>query len=48
MMQLLFEFHNVFALSNMELGVTDLVQHTIETGDHPPVKQYARRMPYTL
>ena len=32
----------------MELGVTDRVQHTIDTGEHPPVKQYARRMPYAL
>ena len=48
MMQLLLEFHDVFSLSNMELGVTDRVQHTIDTGEHPPVKQYAQWMPYAL
>ena len=42
MVKLLLEFHDVFALNNSELGVTDVVQHTIETGDQPPVRQYAR------
>ena len=48
MVKLLLEFHDVFALNNLELGVTDVVQHTIETGDQPPVRQYARRVPYAL
>ena len=35
-MALMSEFIDVFAL---ELGCTDLVEHTINTGDHSPVRQ---------
>ena len=42
--------HNadVFALDSSELGTTDLVTHSIETGDHVPTRQPLRRMPFSL
>ena len=42
---LLEENHDVFSLEG-ELGCTNIVQHVIETGEHPPVKQPIRRMPF--
>ena len=32
------EFNEVFALDPMEVGHTDLVQHTINTGEHGPTR----------
>ena len=37
---------DVFALDDIELGCISLVQHKIDTGDHPPVKQHFRRVPF--
>ena len=31
------EFQDIFALDPSELGCTKLVQHVIDTGDHPPI-----------
>ena len=45
--ELLLQNNDVFALSNDELGTTD-VTHSIDTGDHPPIKQPPRRIPYAL
>ena len=42
------EFNEVFALDSMEVGRTDLVQHTINTGEHAPVKQAPRRIPFSM
>ena len=39
---------DVFALSDEELGETDLVSHIIDTGDAKPVKTLPRRLPYAL
>ena len=39
---------DVFALDSSELGTTDLVTHSIETGDHVPTRQPLRRMPFSL
>ena len=36
---LIFRFRDIFPKSKSELGRTSLVQHTIDTGDHPPIKQ---------
>ena len=33
---LVVEYSDVFALDMSELGLTDLVSHTINTGDNPP------------
>ncbi len=42
------EFADVFALGPSEMGSTDLVTHSIDTGDSPPIKQPARRIPFAL
>ena len=42
------EFNEVFALDPMEVGRTDLVQHSINTGEHAPVKQAPRRIPFSM
>ena len=36
---------DVFAMDSSELGHTSLVQHSIDTGDHPPIKQHPYRTP---
>ena len=46
--QLLMARHQVFALSDSELGETDLVQHKIETNETAPFRSSPRRLPYTL
>ena len=43
--EVLAESTDVFALDDSELGCTSLVQHSIDTGDHPPVKQPPYRTP---
>ena len=40
-------YHEVFAVDDMELGVTDITQHHIDTGSHPPIK-HVRRVPHAL
>ena len=37
---------DVFALDGSELGYTDIVKHSIDTGDHSPIKQNPRRTPF--
>ena len=39
---LVVEYSDVFALDVSELGSTNLVSHTINTGDSPPVRQPVR------
>ena len=39
------EASDVFALDNSELGRTNLVKRTIDTGDNPPIKQQPYRTP---
>ena len=38
----------VFALDDQELGETDLVTHSIDTGNAKPVQTLPRRLPYAL
>lgn len=45
---LVLEYEDVFALTEEELGVTNVTQHKIETGDSVPIRQYARRIPYSM
>lgn len=45
---LVLEFADVFALDDTELGCTDRVLHTINSGDTPPIRQVARRIPFSL
>ena len=35
----------MFAAGKGDLGRTNIVQHQINTGDHPPIKQRVRRYP---
>ena len=42
------KFNEIFVIDPMEVGCTDLVQHTINTGEHAPVKQTPRRIPFSL
>ena len=35
----------MFALDDTELGCTDILQHTIDTGGHPPIRQQPYRTP---
>lgn len=48
MLEMLLRYHDTFALDDSELGVTQYTQHRIETGDEPPIRQYARRIPYSV
>ena len=43
--QLIAEYSDVFALSDHELGCTDIVCHSIDTGNAPPIKQQPYRTP---
>ena len=45
---LVVEYSDVFALDMSELGLTDLVSHTINTGDNSPIRQPVRRTPFAL
>ena len=45
---LLVSYSDVFALNPNELGTTQLVTHSIDTGSHPPIKQPIRRTPFAL
>ena len=45
--EMLHAAEDVFALDDTELGHTSLVQHGVDTGDHPPVKQLPRRLPFS-
>ena len=44
--QLIQKNSDVFATHKYDLGLTDLVQCDIETGDHPPIKKTPYRIPY--
>ena len=43
--QLIDKFEDVFSRGDYDLGSTDIVQHTIDTGDHKPIRQPLRRHP---
>ena len=45
--KLLIEFEDVFVGLDGKLGRTNLVTHSIDTGDAPPVRQRPRRVPYS-
>ena len=48
LLNVLLEHNEAFALNDLELGETDIVQHSINTAGAPPVKTFPRRIPYTL
>jgi len=43
--ELLDQFSDIFAARDEDCTHTDLVQHHIDTGNAPPIRQYPRRMP---
>ena len=43
---LVIEYNYVFAKDPSELGRTNVVQHTTDTGTHPPIKQLPHRTPF--
>lgn len=42
---LLVKYENTFSKAEWDIGLTDLAEHSINTGDAPPVKQRPRRVP---
>ena len=46
--ELLLQNGDLFTLNPSELAVTNIVQHTITTGDSTPIRQQARRIPFAL
>ncbi|GBM34952.1 Retrovirus-related Pol polyprotein from transposon 412 [Araneus ventricosus] len=42
--ELLQEFQNLFPASDSDVGRCNMTQHRINTGNHPPIKQYPRRL----
>ena len=42
------EYNHLFALDKSELGSTNVITHSIDTGDHPPIRQAVRRTPFAL
>lgn len=45
---LLETYADVFALDPSELGTSSIIRHSIKTGEHSPIRQPLRRMPFTL
>ncbi|GBM01931.1 hypothetical protein AVEN_269544-1 [Araneus ventricosus] len=43
--KLLNEFQDLFSTCDADVGRCNMTQHRINTGDHPPIKQYPRRLP---
>ena len=41
---LLVEYHDVISSTSNEMGRTSTIQHHINTGDHPPIRQQLRRL----
>jgi hypothetical protein len=44
--ELILDCADVFSLTDSDLGHTNIVQHTIDSGDHQPIKQHPRCMPF--
>ena len=47
-LSLLEKYRDVFSLTEGERGETDLLEMLIDTGDAPPRKQAARRIPFAV
>jgi len=48
LVNLMEEYSDIFALDAAELGSTNLVTHSVDTGDLSPICQPARCVPFTL
>ncbi|GFW33660.1 retrovirus-related Pol polyprotein from transposon 412 [Trichonephila clavipes] len=44
--ELITEFQSVFSRTSEDFGRTRLTKHQIDTGEHPPIKQHPRRLPF--
>src|SRR5664279_455431 len=42
---LLMKYKDVFSQSEVDMGLTDIVQHHIDTGSTAPIRQQLRRLP---
>ena len=45
---LICEYADIFALNHSKLECTSVITHHINTGDSPPLRQPARRIPFAL
>ena len=43
---LLLGYSDIFATKDSNLGRATMLQHTIQTGDSPPIRQHTRRIPH--
>ena len=43
---LLLGYSDIFATEDSNLGRATMLQHTIQTGDNPPIRQHTRRLPH--
>ncbi|GFW77956.1 retrovirus-related Pol polyprotein from transposon 17.6 [Trichonephila clavipes] len=43
---LITEFQSLFSRTSEDFGRTRLTKHRIDTGEHPPIKQHPRRLPF--
>ncbi|GFX12688.1 hypothetical protein TNCV_3158091 [Trichonephila clavipes] len=43
---LITEFQNLFSRTSEDFGRTKLTKHGIDKGEHPPIKQQPRRLPF--
>ncbi len=43
----IYEYRDVFSIGPADMGLTDLVTHTIDTGEHRPIRLPPRRLPIT-
>ena len=44
--ELLIQHRTILSLGDHDVGRTHLVEHTIDTGDHRPIRQALRRQPF--
>ncbi|GFV15318.1 retrovirus-related Pol polyprotein from transposon 17.6 [Trichonephila clavipes] len=44
--ELIIEFQSVFSRTSENFGRRRLTKHRIDTGEHPPIKQHPRRLPF--
>ena len=45
---LVMEYQDIFSLDPLDLGSTNIISHSINTREHPPIKQTACRTPFVL
>jgi hypothetical protein len=45
MRTILWKYSNCLSTNEFDLGFTDLVEHTVDTGNSPPIRQTLRRQP---